>query len=162
MSFTDPMLCACVAIVRRRIWKFSLGKLATIIGERTTGRLLSATSMKVGNGFRLALPTGVYYTWRGTVLEGTPIEPDELVEFDWWARRGGNDRQIDRAGNRHSQSEHDQAGTSMSALVIWRQPPFEPVLLGPECLHRIQPGRAPCWSEAGQNRNSQERSNCTR
>lgn len=74
-------------------------KLATIIGERTAGRLLSATSVKVGKSFRLALPTGAYYTWRGTVLEGTPIEPDELVEFDWRDRRIGNDRQLDCAIN---------------------------------------------------------------
>jgi carboxyl-terminal processing protease len=69
-------------------------KLARIVGENTAGRLLSATSVKVGQGFRLALPTGAYYTWRGTVLEGTPIEPDELVEFDWRAARGNNDRQL--------------------------------------------------------------------
>src|SRR5271169_5252392 len=43
--------------------------LATIVGEKTAGRLLSATSAKVGQGFRLALPTGAYYTWRGSVLE---------------------------------------------------------------------------------------------
>jgi C-terminal processing protease CtpA/Prc len=72
-------------------------KLATIIGERTAGRLLSATSVKVGNGFRLALPTGAYYTWKGTVLEGTPIEPDELVEFDWRERRTAGDGQLERA-----------------------------------------------------------------
>lgn len=72
-------------------------KLAKIIGERTAGRLLSATSVKVGNGFRLALPTGAYYTWKGTVLEGTPIEPDELVEFDWRGRRTANDGQLERA-----------------------------------------------------------------
>ena len=71
--------------------------LATIIGEKTAGRLLSATSVKVGNGFRLALPTGAYYTWRGTVLEGTPIEPDEIIEFDWGDRRLGADRQLDYA-----------------------------------------------------------------
>lgn len=71
--------------------------LATIVGEKTAGRLLSATSVKVGNGFRLALPTGAYHTWRGTVLEGTPIEADQLIPFDWKDRRGGNDRQLDRA-----------------------------------------------------------------
>ena len=70
-------------------------KLATIIGEKTAGRLLSATSVKVGKGFRLALPTGAYYTWRGTILEGTPIEPDELVEFNWRERRGAGDRQLE-------------------------------------------------------------------
>lgn len=69
--------------------------LATIIGERTAGRLLSATSVKVGNGFRLALPTGAYHTWKDAVLEGTPIEPDETVEFDWRDRRLERDRQMD-------------------------------------------------------------------
>lgn len=72
-------------------------KLATIIGEKTAGRLLSATSVKVGKGFRLALPTGAYYTWKGAVLEGTPIEPDELVEFDWRERRTAGDGQLERA-----------------------------------------------------------------
>ncbi len=68
-------------------------KLATIVGEKTAGRLLSATSVKVGHGFRLALPTGAYYTWNGTALEGSPIEPDVVIEFDWQERRRGNDRQ---------------------------------------------------------------------
>jgi carboxyl-terminal processing protease len=72
-------------------------KLATIVGERTAGRLLSATSVKVGNGFRLALPTGAYYTWNGSILEGTPIEPDELIEFDWRQMRLGRDIQLERA-----------------------------------------------------------------
>ena len=68
--------------------------LATIVGEKTAGRLLSASSVKVGSGYRLALPTGAYYTWKGSVLEGTPIEPDESVEFDWRAARCGNDMQL--------------------------------------------------------------------
>lgn len=72
-------------------------RLAAIVGERTAGRLLSATSVKVGKGFRLALPTGAYYTWRGSVLEGTPIEPDKEIEFDWRDRRVGGDRQLDEA-----------------------------------------------------------------
>ena len=72
-------------------------RLATILGEKTAGRLLSATSVKVGKGFRLALPTGAYYTWRGSVLEGTPIEPDNAIEFDWQDRRVGRDRQLDEA-----------------------------------------------------------------
>ncbi|MGB6133625.1 MAG: S41 family peptidase [Acidobacteriaceae bacterium] len=72
--------------------------LATIIGEQTAGRLLSATSVKVGKGFRLALPTGAYYTWRGSILEGTPIAPDRVIDFDWRDRRSlGRDRQVDHA-----------------------------------------------------------------
>jgi C-terminal processing protease CtpA/Prc len=72
-------------------------KLATIVGEKTAGRLLSATSVKVGQGFRLALPTGAYYTWKGSILEGTPIEPDHMIEFDWRGRQLGRDRQLDSA-----------------------------------------------------------------
>jgi carboxyl-terminal processing protease len=71
--------------------------LARIVGEKTAGRLLSATSVKVGQGFRLALPTGAYYTWNGTILEGTPIEPDEQVSFDWQQSRAGIDVQLERA-----------------------------------------------------------------
>ena len=66
--------------------------------RRTAGRLLSATSVKEsGPGFRLALPTGAYYTWKGTVLEGTPIEPDEVIEFNWHERRIGKDAQLKAA-----------------------------------------------------------------
>ena len=71
--------------------------LARVVGEKTAGRLLSATSVKVGHGFRLALPTGAYYTWKGSILEGTPIEPSELVEFNWRERRPGRDRQLEAA-----------------------------------------------------------------
>jgi C-terminal processing protease CtpA/Prc len=69
--------------------------LARIVGEKTAGKLLSATSVKVGQGFRLALPTGAYFTWNGAVLEGTPIEPDELVEFDWQTARANKDSQLE-------------------------------------------------------------------
>ena len=68
--------------------------LARIVGEKTAGRLLSATSVKIGHGYRLALPTGAYYTWQGSVLEGNPISPDVFVEFDWMASRAGQDHQL--------------------------------------------------------------------
>lgn len=72
-------------------------KLATLIGEKTAGRLLSATSVKVGYGFRLALPVGAYNTWNGSVLEGRPIEPDVEIGFDWKSRRNGHDAQLEAA-----------------------------------------------------------------
>ena len=72
-------------------------KLVTIVGEKTAGRLLSATSVKVGAGYRLALPTGAYRTWKGAVLEGTPIEPDQTVHFDWQSRQRGSDYHLDCA-----------------------------------------------------------------
>ena len=71
--------------------------LATVVGEKTAGRLLSATSTKVGGGFRLALPTGSYRTWNGMTLEGNPIEPDLRVDFDWRERRSGIDAQLQSA-----------------------------------------------------------------
>ena len=72
--------------------------LATIVGEKTAGRLLSSTSVKVGKGFRLALPSGAYYTWKGAILEGTPIEPDHVVDFNWReCRSQSSDRQLDYA-----------------------------------------------------------------
>lgn len=70
--------------------------LATVIGEKTAGRLLSATSVKVGKGFRLAVPTGVYRTWSGSIFEGNPIEPDFASEFDWRNRKLSRiDRQLE-------------------------------------------------------------------
>ena len=72
-------------------------KLATIVGEKTAGRLLSATSVKVGHGFRLALPTGAYYTWHGTTLEGSPIVPDVVADYSWQERRTGVDGQLHKA-----------------------------------------------------------------
>jgi C-terminal processing protease CtpA/Prc len=72
-------------------------RLAVVVGEPTAGRLLSANSTKVGHGYRLALPTGAYYTWNGMVYEGTPIAPDCPVKFDWRAVRAGRDPLLEAA-----------------------------------------------------------------
>jgi carboxyl-terminal processing protease len=72
--------------------------LATIIGEKTAGRLLSATSLKVGKGFRLALPAGVYRTWSGSIYKGKSIEPDLVSDFDRQNRLiNSKDRQLEFA-----------------------------------------------------------------
>jgi carboxyl-terminal processing protease len=93
--------------------------LASIVGEKTAGRLLSATSVKVGQGFRLALPTGAYYTWKGTVLEGTPIEPDERIEFDWQQSRAGIDVQLEYAIDclRNRESKSGQLNRKSTAVL---------------------------------------------
>ena len=83
--------------------------LARIVGEKTAGKLLSATSVKVGGGFRLALPTGAYYTWKGSILEGTPIEPDELVEFAWRAALANKDSQLQFAIESVSDQQRERA-----------------------------------------------------
>jgi carboxyl-terminal processing protease len=62
-------------------------KLATVIGQKTAGRLLSATSVKVGHGFRLALPTGAYYTGRHASHSGCC----RGVRLEKASNRGGSD-----------------------------------------------------------------------
>lgn len=63
-----------------------------LVGSEIDGYVLCSAGSQ-----RLALPTGAYYTGRGTVLEGIPIEPDHTIEFDWQDRRLGTDRQLDYA-----------------------------------------------------------------
>ncbi len=72
-------------------------RLAVVVGEETAGRLLAASSVKVGHGFRLALPTGAYHTWEGSTLEGSPIEPDVVAAFQLAKRREGVDTQLEKA-----------------------------------------------------------------
>jgi len=76
--------------------------LARIMSEKTAGKLLSATSVKVGHGFRLALPTGAYYTWKGSVLKDTHRNR-RTVEFDWQAARGNRDSQLESVNDRQTE-----------------------------------------------------------
>jgi carboxyl-terminal processing protease len=71
--------------------------LATIVGTKTQGRLLSGGAFKAGHGFILGLPTAGYLTWQGTMLEGKGIEPEHPVELSYEALRGGWDTQMEKA-----------------------------------------------------------------
>jgi carboxyl-terminal processing protease len=71
--------------------------LATIVGTKTPGRLLSGGAFKVGHGFVLGLPTAGYFTWQGTLLEGKGVEPEHPVELSYEALREGGDTQMERA-----------------------------------------------------------------
>jgi len=71
--------------------------LATIVGTKTPGRLLSGGAFKAGHGFILGLPTAGYLTWQGMMLEGKGIEPDHPVELSYEALRDGRDTQMDKA-----------------------------------------------------------------
>lgn len=53
-------------------------KLAHLVGTSTPGKLVAASSFKLGHGYRVALPVGAYYTWEGTKLEGRGIVPDTI------------------------------------------------------------------------------------
>ena len=46
-------------------------KLATIVGNRTAGRLLGGEGFKVGAGYIAFLPVGCYLSWGGHRFEGS-------------------------------------------------------------------------------------------
>ena len=70
---------------------------ATIVGTKTPGRLVAASSFKVGHGYRIALPVGDYFTWHGTRLEGRGVKPDVDAPVDLRRLARGQDSQFDRA-----------------------------------------------------------------
>ena len=48
---------------------------AAVVGERTPGRVVAASSFKVGHSYRVVLPIASYRTWAGTTLEGAGVMP---------------------------------------------------------------------------------------
>jgi C-terminal processing protease CtpA/Prc len=72
-------------------------RLATIVGSKTPGRLLAGHSVRVGHGYRVALPVAAYYTWEGKLLEGVGVEPDVEERFSVEAIREGRDVQLQTA-----------------------------------------------------------------
>jgi carboxyl-terminal processing protease len=72
-------------------------QLATIVGTKTPGRLLSGSFFKVGHGFVLGLPAAAYLTWQETLLEGKGIEPDQVVQLSREALKEGRDTQMEKA-----------------------------------------------------------------
>ena len=72
-------------------------KLATIVGTRTSGRLLAWASLPVGHGFFMTIPIGNYLTWEGKSFEGTGVVPDIDVAFSPESASSGRDNQLERA-----------------------------------------------------------------
>jgi len=72
-------------------------RLATIVGTKTAGRLLAGHSVRVGHGYRVALPVAAYYTWEGKLLEGVGVKPDVEENFSVPAIREGKDVQLQTA-----------------------------------------------------------------
>jgi len=72
-------------------------RLATIVGTKTAGRLLSGDSFKLPHGYVLTLPVGAYYTWGGRLLEGAGVSPDVTIESSYYALRAGSDNQLEAA-----------------------------------------------------------------
>jgi carboxyl-terminal processing protease len=71
--------------------------LACLVGVKTPGRLVAARSFRVGCGYRVVLPVGAYYTWRGTKLEGRGVTPDCFEPLNPADLALGNDTQLSRA-----------------------------------------------------------------
>jgi C-terminal processing protease CtpA/Prc len=72
-------------------------KLATIVGTKTPGRLLSGGAFKVGHGYILGLPVAAYLTWQGRMLESDGINPAVPTELSREALRDGRDTQLETA-----------------------------------------------------------------
>jgi C-terminal processing protease CtpA/Prc len=54
-------------------------QLATILGAKTPGRLLSGSPFKAGFGYIVGLPVGAFLTWQGKLIEGRGISPRVAV-----------------------------------------------------------------------------------
>jgi C-terminal processing protease CtpA/Prc len=71
--------------------------LATIVGTKTPGRLLSGSAFKVGHGYILGLPVAGYLTWQGRVLENNGITPAFPVALLRGELRESKDTQLEKA-----------------------------------------------------------------
>jgi carboxyl-terminal processing protease len=69
-------------------------KLATIVGTKTPGRLLTGSTFRLGHGFLLGLPTASYLTWQGNLIEGKGVAPDIIVENRYEMLKAGIDSQL--------------------------------------------------------------------
>jgi carboxyl-terminal processing protease len=72
-------------------------ELAHLVGAKTPGKLVAASSFSVGSGYRVVLPVGTYYTWRGTKLEGRGVLPNTTVQLRPEELAAGTDTQLDEA-----------------------------------------------------------------
>ena len=72
-------------------------QLATIVGTKTPGRLLSGRTFRVGSGYILGLPVAAYLTWEGRLIEGKGVIPTVPVEMKPEQLLGGEDPQMQKA-----------------------------------------------------------------
>jgi len=71
--------------------------LATIVGTKTAGRLLSGSTFPAGSGYILGLPVAAYLTWKGRLIEGKGVTPSIPVEQSPERLRCGQDTQMEKA-----------------------------------------------------------------
>ena len=71
--------------------------LATIVGTKTPGRLLSGSTFKAGFGYMVGLPVAAYLTWEGNLIEGNGVWPSVNVEMKPGQLLAGDDPQMQKA-----------------------------------------------------------------
>ena len=71
--------------------------LATIVGTKTPGRLLSGSAFNAGFGYIVGLPVAAYLTWQGKMIEGKGVAPNVPVELPPEQLLAGEDPQMQRA-----------------------------------------------------------------
>jgi C-terminal processing protease CtpA/Prc len=72
-------------------------QLATIVGTKTPGRLLSGTTFRVGSGYILGLPVAAYLTWQGRMIEGKGVTPSIPIQLSPDQLVAGEDMQMQKA-----------------------------------------------------------------
>lgn len=71
--------------------------LATIVGTKTPGRLVSRSATKLGEGYRLVVPVAAYISAKGKQIEGNGIVPDVDVPWSYQDAVAGRDNQLEAA-----------------------------------------------------------------
>src|SRR5256885_9459151 len=69
-------------------------QLATVIGTKTPGRLLSGSAFKAGSGYIVGVPVAAYLTWQGRMIEGKGVSPGVPVELSSDDLLAGKDPQM--------------------------------------------------------------------
>ena len=69
-------------------------RLATIVGSKTPGRLVSRSASKLGFGYRLVVPVAAYVSAKGTQIEGNGITPNNEVPWSFTEAVEGRDNQL--------------------------------------------------------------------
>jgi C-terminal processing protease CtpA/Prc len=72
-------------------------RLATVVGQKTPGRVLGAANFKVGGGYWLRLPVMGWYSPSGVCLDGKGVSPDVEVDVDPHLLNEGVDQQLGKA-----------------------------------------------------------------
>ena len=71
--------------------------LATIVGMKTSGRLVTRRASKLGFGYRLVIPIAAYVSARGTQIEGAGVTPDISIPWSFEDSEAGADIQLQGA-----------------------------------------------------------------